>query len=887
MTERSCRLWALARMALTTVLAIPHVAVGTPVRVFAVNPRVELYYADSYTDYHDKMAALLDATHPRRAELVQSDVDDVASHIRPRDSSAPAAVLVALPEDVGLVAGLIGSRGAAARQATAAVGGSTAAFASLAIAYQPLLRYYTQRFPGLPGLRYLFLAETDTYYRAFYETFRDLAVTYGVHIAASVNVAPARRTEDPVLVQSLRDPDEPARPYAYEAIAPNVVNTLFVFAPDGEVLVRDASGNTVRSPSQTGGVLRGSLDKAYLTEIEQAPLGLAYGAVRDLGVLDTPIGRIGSVISKDAWMIDVNDRYDAKRARLILQAEAFDTWGFTLDPWAPDGFKDGGFAQVQRNPSFLFNVTPCLVGNLFEITFDGQGAIIGKRRKGVTPPLTPNTAWIGQNPDSGFVAIAPWVRDDPAVHVAGLTLAQRRAQLVAAGTPLLPLSGVACPTPNAAGACENGYRESIIFADLNLSDSVAAARTPGPPMPTSFEPSRVVAAPAGGEQRHPVIAAHGGNVYVAYQDSSHGIESVYLAVSHDGGQSFDVQRASSNVAGAVVELRPSIAVRRDGAQVFVAWQEFCSGHTDGCGRIKLARFDAAGHKLGADIRVDRGADDTGKWNPAVAVDPHGRPLVAWVDERDSGPRGIPFEHIYFSRSVDLVGSMGPTVRVDSGAPVPASSSLDNKWAPSVIASNNWIHVLWTDFRNYNWDIYSARSRNGTRFRPNLRVDDAVGLERIDDHPVPAIDGSGRLHVVWADRRAQEPVTTIRHARSDNRGRSFGASAPVDVAATQFDPDTETPNNQWSPSIAASGNDVFVVWQDNRLGDNDIFFARSRDGEVFEVAERVDDSGDDPSNQYRPAIAVGESAPAGRTIYVAWEDERYGPATIAVTRRVLP
>ncbi|HUI25808.1 MAG TPA: hypothetical protein VL403_06945, partial [Candidatus Kryptonia bacterium] len=705
-------LTALAWLVVLIVSRGRAMAAARTVRVFAVNPRVELRYADSYANYHDKMAALFDAAQARRAELVQSGVDDVASHLRAHDPEAPADVLVVFPEDVGLIAGLIGSRGAAARQATADVGGSTAAFAALTIAYSPLVRYYTQQFPDLPGLRYLFLAATDTYYRAFYETFRELAMTYGVHLAASVNVAPAQRTEDPVLLQLLRDPDEPSRTYAYEAISPNVVNTLFVFAPDGEVLVRDALGHTVRSPSQTAGVLRGSLDKAYLTEIEQDPLGLAYGSVRDLGVLDTPVGRIGSVISTDAWMIDVNDRYDAKQAQLIVQAEAFDTWGFTLDPWAPDGFKDGGFAQVQRNPSFLFNITPCLVGNLFEVTFDGQGAIIGKRRK----DMAPQTAWIGQNPDSGFITVAPWVRDDPSRETSGLSLAQRRMQLVAAGTPLLPLSGVMCSEPNAAGVCENGYRESIIFADLDLPDSVAAARTPSPPVSTSFEPSRVIAAPAGGEQRHPAIAAHGGNVYVAFEDSSHGIENVYLAVSRDGGQSFDVQRASGNAAGAVVELRPSIAVRRDGAQLFVAWQEFCSGHDDGCGRIKLARFDAAGHKLGTDIRVDRGADDAGKWNPAVAVDPHGRPMVAWVDERDHGPNGNPFEHIYFARSVDLVGSLGPSVRVDSGAPVLSASHLDNKWAPAVVASNNWIHVFWTDFRNYNWDIYSARSRNGTRFR---------------------------------------------------------------------------------------------------------------------------------------------------------------------------
>jgi hypothetical protein len=97
------------------------------------------------------MFALLDATHPRRTELVQAGVADVASRLRPRDPIAPDA-LVLFPEDVGLVAGLIGSRGAAARSVTVQTGGSTTAFFLLTAAYQPQVEYYQQRYPGLPGL---------------------------------------------------------------------------------------------------------------------------------------------------------------------------------------------------------------------------------------------------------------------------------------------------------------------------------------------------------------------------------------------------------------------------------------------------------------------------------------------------------------------------------------------------------------------------------------------------------------------------------------------------------------------------------------------------------------------------------------------------------------
>ena len=120
------------------------------------------------------------------------------------------------PEDVGLIAALIGSRGAVARMQTSA----DFAIISLFSTYGPQTGYYGTKFPGALGVRSLILALTDTLYRSFYETFRDLAIKHRVYIAAAMNAPPARRveaSEDPALVALLSDPDEPQRSYAYEA----------------------------------------------------------------------------------------------------------------------------------------------------------------------------------------------------------------------------------------------------------------------------------------------------------------------------------------------------------------------------------------------------------------------------------------------------------------------------------------------------------------------------------------------------------------------------------------------------------------------------------------------------------------------------------------------
>jgi hypothetical protein len=229
----------------------------------------------------------------------------------------------------------------------------------------------------------------------------------------------------------------------------------------------------------------------------------------------------------------------------------------------------------------------------------------------------------------------------------------------------------------------------------------------------------------------------------------------------------------------------------------------------------------------------------------------------------------------------------PSARVDAGAPVPPAAWLDNKWAPAVAVRGRRVYVTWTDFRQYNWDIYAAWSRDGIHFSRNVQIDDSPDFERIDDQPSVAVDAVGTVHTVWSDRRETDADTNIFYAQSRDGARHFSANRRVDSAAAGFDVDHDTTSNRWHPRLTTSGSDVLVTWQDNRLGNNDIFFARSSDGGMtFGGDERVDDTGDGTSNQYRPDIAVDEANPSARTVYVVWEDDREGTADVFLGRRSL-
>jgi hypothetical protein len=890
---------------MTAALVVAPIASAETVRVFAVGNRIRISDFVSYDSFRDKMFAMIDASYPSRSSLVQAGVDDVASHIQPLDPFAPTDVLVNFPESVALPAAFIGPRGASARSKST----SAQAFIALNASYAPQIASYKAKF-GLYDqsdfVRLILLATVDTVYRAFFETFREMAMTYGIYLTAGADVPPAElvyEADDPATYAAFVDPAEAGvRPYAYVATSPDPVNATFVFQPDGEVFVQFADGSAGASPSGTGGEILGTTTKVYLTPIELTLLKLADGPVDRLNVLDTPIGRMGIVISKDAWMVDINDRLAARHAHVLIQSEAFSSWAFLADPWDPDIFKQGGFNNLQQHQTRVLNVDPSMVGNLLEITFDGQSSLLGRRTKSDPGPLDGTNAWIGQNPDTGFVAVAPWIIDDPGISNPGLGLADRRAALAADGVKLLPASGVTCATPLDFGACENGYREAVVWADAEIPDGVdvLTAPDPTPSAPTAYGLSLQVnsdddASPS--TQLYPQMAAEEDRVFLVWQDTRHGHDNVYAAFSTDAGVTWSPEvKVADNPAGAVVEMLPEIALHRDPATdlvtVYVVWQELASGTGLEDGRIMLARFDEAMVRVDAvDIRVDD-VDGAGKWHPVVVpIGKRGNPVVVWVDERDAGPRLSIFEHLYAAKGRGRRGHDDrPSLDFSKSRAVvrqktvdPLAEQLANEWAPTITYADRRLVLGWLDFRQYNWDVYSSFSRSGLRYsRLPIRVDDSVEFERLNSHPSLAYeDASGRLIMVWADQRAREVDTNIFYVVSTDGGTTWSTPTRLDSADAGLDPDVAVPSNQWQPEIAAGGGRVCVAWQDGRLGNNDVFAVVSTDGgATFSPDERVDDSQGGSSEQFGPTTAIGTER-----CYVAWSDDRSGDADIRFASRL--
>jgi predicted amidohydrolase len=862
----------LVRLAATLVLLVAAAAAAPAeakrVRAFAVGPKFDLSWVDTREHYRAHLVALMDARERGRLPAsIQRGAADVASHqLGPADPARPAATardLIALPEDVGLFVALSGSRGAVARRITPETGGLTASIGSLLVSYAPLVSHYGRTYPELTGrgvpTRLLALALTDTFGRYAVETFAELADRHDAYLEAGVNMArdwrivcrsratfepPPGATgcdeENPGKVDQLRDPDEPQRDYAYEAATDQPVNMALIFDPDGRLISKQV--------------------KTYLTPVElPGQLDLVPGDVSSgLSALQTPVGVLGFVTSKDAWMPDVTAKLDQRGVEILVQPEFFVNDTVRREGmWAPDTLKASGYADVLRHPSIEALVLPELTGNVYDFSADAQQHVVLEPR-GSRPPLG---GLVGQPPAPGFAAVQEWVVRDPERE--GEAMPDRRERLGRAGEAMLPTGGgPACVDPTVPGPCRGGQVEGVIFADVEVGEArprkPVARRRRGR---TPFSVSRAIA-PSKAPQRNVALAARGRRAWAAWEQG----RWIRMARSADGGRTWSrpwrpVRRPAGH------QWLPDLDVGRDG-RVWLVWQDDSSGAE----RAYFSVSDRRGRRFGAPRAIDGGGDPAApQWRPAVAALAGGGAYAAWVDERApvAGERALREAGTYGAR-LGRDGATEPGRRLDEGAPVALAAAMNHAWAPDVAARGRDVLVTWTDFSRYDWDVLARVSADGgATFAPEQTVNDTPEAdEALDDTP-RATFLAGRPWIAWTDFRKRASSAREPHQLHDVMG------GEPDGADLQLDAHGAEQLLAFAPSAAGlPGGSVVVAWQDHRRGHGDVVARRVRAGGRLGPAVRVDDSGRAGWNQWRPEVAA-----AGKRVLAAWEDERDGPPNV--------
>ena len=434
-------------------------------RAIGIQYKQEVRHVETYDSFRTKMRCLME--------------DHVVPQMKPG-----APMLVVFNEDIGLMTVAIGLRGALVRKQAATplrapLGdqvpvGIAVALGELNAAYAPQVAAYQAMFPVIDPRKEIFVAATDTFARAFSQTFSGIARDYGVYVVASNNMPRYRASKEPADVLLFKDPELANVDEVYVATSAHVANTTFLWGP------LDIHPEAPRG--ETNLLFRN--EKVPLTDIEKTLIALDEGPATGDDAIANAAGyeiegfRLGFATSLPAftWGYDFGQRpadlqpcadartsympcMNALGVEVVVQAEANPgRWAAdAANGWQPLEWMNSTWRTVtEPSVHFRYNITPMLTGNLLDLPFDGQSAItmrgahsapahyIGNLEFESEPDPARYQSYVGDKPE--FLLLAPWVTPDAS-----------RAQLRDTGTKLSPGSG---------DALENDYLETAVWADL-------------------------------------------------------------------------------------------------------------------------------------------------------------------------------------------------------------------------------------------------------------------------------------------------------------------------------------------------------------------------------------------------------------------------------------
>jgi dockerin type I repeat protein len=303
------------------------------------------------------------------------------------------------------------------------------------------------------------------------------------------------------------------------------------------------------------------------------------------------------------------------------------------------------------------------------------------------------------------------------------------------------------------------------------------------------------------ESTVPQIAAVSNNVTVVWQTSSttHNdpFDIDYKISTQNGADlgSVTVKNLSNSNTGQ--SLFPQIAI--SGKNVYVTWRDNFPGNF----RTFFCHSSNAGTSFTSPIDLSRGfvTGETDLYQQIAAAG--GNVYVAWTNDTTiTGPPLISNDTTVITSSTASGSSFNTPIRL--------SNIADVSFNPYLSTSGSDVYAVWTDSPpGQNSQIFYRRSvTNGASFNSTINLSNDAGPSK---EPSIAAIGSN-VYAAWDN--ATSGIDEITFVSSNDNGKTFGTTQ---VLSNRNDPSTV-------PEVAGAGTNAYVAWEDDAVGNGDIFFA---------------------------------------------------------------
>ncbi|MFH1050340.1 MAG: T9SS type A sorting domain-containing protein [bacterium] len=326
------------------------------------------------------------------------------------------------------------------------------------------------------------------------------------------------------------------------------------------------------------------------------------------------------------------------------------------------------------------------------------------------------------------------------------------------------------------------------------------------------------------------LASQGDTLHVVWYDSRDGNEEIYYKRSTDSGNNWEPDMRLTNALGS--SRIPSLTIYA--STIYLVW----SDDRDGNYEIYYKKSIDGGSNWSSDLRLTESPFMT--TYPILSV--KGLEMFIIYTEAE----GIDYA-IFYKRSTDGGLNWGDSVEFTD------VYSFSNN--ASIASDNSNLYVAWNDMRDGNGEIYF---KSTTDFGASWIADKRLTNNSATSGQPQLALSSGILYLFWVD--ARDGGSEIYFSSSSDYGLTWQPDRRLTFAN----------DNSWYQKVAAHGKNLYLVWQDNRNANDEIFYMFSKDGGTT-WSEEMLLSNNNVTMSELPSIALTDSM-----IHIVWTDKRDGP-----------